>query len=713
MIPTGIYKLTTAVSSVLLLFFVPLSAQQDNLQKANSAYDNGHYQEAIIYFNQIEKLATSGPLLFKRGVCYYEINQMDNAMTDMRAAIEYGYQNALIDYYTAMIFHHRGDFKKAAAQYKLYLASLDPDSAERIRVRKLIKQCGNAQRISFQKPIAIVEPPSRTINSPYDDIGAIQSPNTEGRIYYTSNRPNIGLNMRASDHDIYYADHNGTQWSDAQRLPAAINRGKDELVLGFTTNADGIYFYRESKIGGEVLLNGSTTSGSSRKIGLDIPLTLYNSRVHFWNDEVIFVALNLPTGYGGYDIYAIKRENNTWGAPINLGPNINSIDDELSPYLAGDGRTLFFSSNREWGVGGYDVYQSSYLYEAESWTEPVNLGIPINSAGDELDFQMGHNGLTATFSSNRKSGLGGYDIYLARYKERSAAQNYLTEDLGFINYQASEFLATPSEGAEAENWEESLMKETVVGDISILIPHIYYVESADVTRIHNTKVLDQVAETLIANPAVTLEIIGHSGTEEIPEYTLFSSIKTAERVQQYMVEKGVRPDRMHVKGFGYNYPLIKDGKSGGDDLIAEKYNARVALYLHGAESTMVSTEHILPDLPDQLFSQKSMLYEAIVEEDLSYKIGIIITSQMYRGKLLSMYNDATIERDAETGLYLYTIGLYDTYAKALQVSRDLKRDGWVDVRIWPYVNGMRVKDEALNLHVAEFPDIKNVISRVE
>ncbi len=700
---------------IQLICSIGLSAQQDNLQKATEAYDNDQFHEAIIYYNQVEKLPQSGPLLLKRGICYYEINQLDNALEDFRKALEFGYDNDLIDYYTGSIYHHRGEFAKAANYYKKYLSKLSETSPERRRLRKLIKQCGHAINISYQKPIAIVDNPSKKINSIYDDVGAIHSPSYLGRLYYSSNRPNVGLSMRASDFDIYYIDQNESAWGDPKRLPSSINRGKDEIILGFTNSANGVYFYRETNIGGEILLNGTATAGSSRKMGLELPLTSFNKRMFYWNDEVIFVSLNLPEGYGGYDLYAVKKEGKDWSAPINLGASINTADDELSPFLSADGRTIYFSSNREYSIGGFDVYRSNYLYESDSWSVAMNVGIPINSAGDELDFELSFEGLTAIFSSNRKNGLGAYDIYVARFKERLHEQNFVSEDLGFIQYTASNMVEVDESHTISEDWLtlENISEDssfTVRQPIELEIPYLYYIESSDVNTTVNTHILDKVGALLQADSELSLEIIGHSGKLEIPEFSIFSSIKTAERAQQYLVERGIDRTRILTKGTGYNYPLIKNQREGGDDALAEKYNARIEFRVHGPTDREVRIVHTSPDLAEDYFSLKAMLYETLVYDELSYKIRLITMGQMYRGKLLSLYNDATVERDPDTGLYLYTIGLYDTFAKALQVSRDLERDGWVDVSVIPYLNGRRMVETDLVFKVNEYQDLRNYMN---
>jgi outer membrane protein OmpA-like peptidoglycan-associated protein len=342
------------------------------------------------------------------------------------------------------------------------------------------------------------------------------------------------------------------------------------------------------------------------------------------------------------------------------------------------------------------------------------LGIPINSGGDETDFQISPDGLSAFFTSNRKMGIGGDDIYMARFKEKRIEQTFVSDDLGFLNYTAIvdtfDAATVQFENSLKESVNTNTAEQQSLNPISVDLPFLYYSEDSELFNKENREILDQLLPVLKANPFVTAEIMGHSGKQAIEEYNIFSSIKLAERVQQYLVDRGIQPDRIFTKGLGFNYPIIKTEREGGDDRIAEMYNARIAVRLHGTKGQEVVVNQIYPDVDELLFNTKAPLYEALVYDELSYKIQLIMMNQMYRGKLLSYYNDATVERDEETGLYVYTIGLYDSFNKALQVSRDLERDGWTDVSVAPYINGLRIREEDFVYYVNDFPDLGNMMN---
>ena len=127
-----------------------------------------------------------------------------------------------------------------------------------------------------------------------------------------------------------------------------------------------------------------------------------------------FSGKNLPgISYGGYDLYVCYLENGTWSTPTNLGPNINTFADEISPFVDEEG-ILYFASDAHLGFGGFDIFSS--VQKKGIWQKPSNLGVPVNSAQDDLYFIFDTKNGLGYFSSNRKGGKGGYDLYSLKKK---------------------------------------------------------------------------------------------------------------------------------------------------------------------------------------------------------------------------------------------------------------------------------------------------------
>ncbi|MEM9991681.1 MAG: hypothetical protein AAF738_07955, partial [Bacteroidota bacterium] len=147
---------------------------------------------------------------------------------------------------------------------------------------------------------------------------------------------------------------------------------------------------------------------------LDTPLAVSDSSLFFVNDSVVLFASQTLGGYGGYDLYLSRKVGKQWAAPQNLGEAINSSSDELAPFLANDGLTLYFSSNDvRRSMGGFDLFKAKFSLDDEGWSSAQNLGLSINSTQDELCFRPSSNGRQAFFCSNNIRGQGGYDVYRA------------------------------------------------------------------------------------------------------------------------------------------------------------------------------------------------------------------------------------------------------------------------------------------------------------
>ena len=142
--------------------------------------------------------------------------------------------------------------------------------------------------------------------------------------------------------------------------------------------------------------------------------------------QLIFTSCIGRRGYGSCDLFESRKFGNEWSRPVNLGPEINSTAWESQPSLSSDGRMLFFVSDRRGGLGNKDIY-ISYKLENGHWTKAENLGEKINTPNDEISPFIHVNGRTLFIASNGKPGFGGYDLYRSDYENGSWGE---TENFG-------------------------------------------------------------------------------------------------------------------------------------------------------------------------------------------------------------------------------------------------------------------------------------------
>ena len=232
---------------------------------------------------------------------------------------------------------------------------------------------------------------------------------------------------------------------------------------------------------------------------------------------------------GNADIYCSRRNaDRSWGEPRNLGAPINTKGSEMAPFLHPDGKTLYFSSDKHIGMGGFDLFMSR-RDEDGNWQEPVNLGFPINTPGDEINFFVAADGRTAFISSQREGGQGGYDIYTFELPEevRSDSANY------FSNVDVTELYP---------------------GDFFVLQNIQFEYNSSALTE-DSQAGIQVLADFLKRNPELKVELAGHTDDVGGAAYNLKLSSERAEVVREALVAKGIDPSRMAAKGYGDTNPL--------------------------------------------------------------------------------------------------------------------------------------------------------------
>lgn len=218
--------------------------------------------------------------------------------------------------------------------------------------------------------------------------------------------------------DIYMSTRSEEIWKRATNVLAPVNSSMQDATVGLSPDGNEMIIYRAStdKPNGELLI---TQRAQGIWAEPQLMTEKINSKHHEPSATIspdgseIYFTSDRPGGYGGRDLYRIRRlPNGQWSEPLNLGPEINTPYDEDAPFMHSDGTTLFFSSNGHNTMGGFDIFKAALLDpDMNVWEKPVNLGYPLNTVNDDIYFCLSEDGHTGYFSSEREGGLGGQDIY--------------------------------------------------------------------------------------------------------------------------------------------------------------------------------------------------------------------------------------------------------------------------------------------------------------
>jgi outer membrane protein OmpA-like peptidoglycan-associated protein/tetratricopeptide (TPR) repeat protein len=326
-------------------------------------------------------------------------------------------------YYLGKCYHINDDLDKAREFYNLFLVNSNKSSINIANSQLGLKQCDVAER-EFKNPkSAIVKNIGEAINGPGPDYAPVVSLDGNS-IYFTSRRKwDDRLETKFRDPMLYnypedifvsYADFEG-DWTTPTRLEFCVD-SLNEATISVSSDERRIYVYQDITGNGDIYYSDIQEND---RFGDIAKLQHGEVNTEYWethctitpDGQNMYFASNRPGGYGGRDIYRIvKLPNGEWSKAQNMGPEINTPNDEDSPFIAVNNKTLYYSSNGETSMGGFDVFVT-FRDDQNTWSTPTNMGFPINSTGDDIFYTTTVDGLRGYLSSFRKGGYGEKDIY--------------------------------------------------------------------------------------------------------------------------------------------------------------------------------------------------------------------------------------------------------------------------------------------------------------
>jgi outer membrane protein OmpA-like peptidoglycan-associated protein/tetratricopeptide (TPR) repeat protein len=332
-----------------------------------------------------------------------------------------------LEFWIGRSYQYGLEFEKAIEYYNRYKEKLakkpnyqGKDRTPPAVVDRHIFECENGKQfVSSPGNFSIVNI-GREINSEYDDYGPVlNEAGTE--IVFTTRRKEDNLNENVAD--IFYAKKAGGKWEFAKNIGAPVNRATHDSNLAMSADGKLLFKYSDDN-GGDIHYSERKEDGTwSEPIPLPgiINSSFEEKSISISPDEkTLYFMSNRPGGFGGTDIYkATKDSKGLWTYVKNLGPKINTEFDEDGPFINEyEGViTLFFSSKGHKGMGGHDIFKSTFDPNKNEWSDPINLGYPINTPDDDLYFISSPDGKTAYYSSQREDGMGYQDIYIITIPE--------------------------------------------------------------------------------------------------------------------------------------------------------------------------------------------------------------------------------------------------------------------------------------------------------
>ena len=612
------FRVSIFVCIFMVVLPFQLMSQTSKAKKADMAYKAGEYYLAIdLYrdtYNSLRDNTKKDQLLFQIAQCYRLANEPQKAELWYIKAIAKGYPDPIANYYLAEMQKMTMKYEEAKENYKIYKLNAPDDP----RADYGLKSCDLAMKW-MENPSGYLVENMRFFNSKQNDFAPAYGNSEYSTVYFTSSRDGSTGNaihgatgQNFSDIYVSMMDRKGS-WSQPTALPAGINSEAEEGAPSFSGDFKTIYFssckkVKNKDVGCQIYTAELQGDLWGREKALEIAGdSIVIAHPAISPDELtLYFVSDMSGGQGGKDIWKVARESKggEWGKPENLGPEINTINDEMFPYVHSDG-TLYFSSNGHIGMGGLDIFKAKQD-EKGIW-KIENMEYPINSNGDDFGITFAAKQEKGYFSSSRTP-RGDDDIYffslpplkfnilgtvrdektntpLADATVKSISSDGITLDSKTDKNGTFRFILKPATDyvfiASRDGYLNGKERETTKGldrsrdfktqialtsiEKPIELPNIFYDFAKWDLRPESMVALDKLVETLNDNPNITIELMSHTDSRGNDDDNLVLSQKRAQSVVDYLIEKGIAKDRLSAKGYGETTPKTVDQK------LAEQY----------------------------------------------------------------------------------------------------------------------------------------------
>ena len=326
-------------------------------------------------------------------------------------------------FHLATCYHLSEDIEKAEKYYNRFKEISNKQSELLPIVEVRLKQCTLAKQLMLEPVSVRLKNIGPEINTKFPEYSPVVSLDGSA-LYFTSRRnwendETEGFKDSRIDQypeDIYVSYNQfDSIWSKPERLEFCQPR-RNEATIAISPDERKIYLYEDSTGNGDIYFTDFYHAEfqdieilPSKGVNTD------NWETHCmmsYDKKVFYFVSNRKGGFGGRDIYMLKRIEDTeeWSEPINLGDKINGPDDEDSPFISIDNQTFYYSTNGEKSIGGFDIMTALYQ-EDGTFTEGRNLGYPFNSTNDDIFYTTTLDGSKGYLTSFRKDGYGEKDIY--------------------------------------------------------------------------------------------------------------------------------------------------------------------------------------------------------------------------------------------------------------------------------------------------------------
>jgi len=379
-------------------------------------------------------------LNYKLGVCYlFTDNKYEAINYLLRAYTIDALVSGDIHLLLGMAYQLVLEFDKAMEQYNIHSSQLDPTEKQEFAetLAKRFDECMNGKSLSRKPVRVIIQPLGEEVNSKYDDYNPLFAYN-DTALFFTSRRPHGKAKRNKIDNkyneDIYIAFLEDGLFQKAIRYGKPFNTDNNDAVVAVSADGNTLLLYRGNIKGGDIQVTSYRPDKNkwTRPKSVSGRLTSKDGETSAClspdGKELYYVSRNSELTLGGKDVlFSSLDEKGKWNKPVNLGVTINTAYDEEGVFISPDNKYLFFASKGHNSMGGFDIFRSERR-EDGSWSDPINLGYPLNTPDDEVFYITDRTGSHGYYSAIRQGGSGARDICKVVFLGSEKELVLLTED---------------------------------------------------------------------------------------------------------------------------------------------------------------------------------------------------------------------------------------------------------------------------------------------
>lgn len=602
-------KIFSLILIVLALATGLPSCKSVKMADADAAMARGEFFEAQKMYRKIygrltkrEERPLRGEVAYKLADCYRRLNMSARAAASYQNAIRYQYPDSMAFYWLGRSLQADGKYPQAAEAYRTFL-EWQPDS---YLAKEGLKGCQQAIAAKQGKATRYIVKNAKLFNSRRADFAPMYLDKQLDQLYFTTTNEKVTGNNRSEitgmkKSDIWFAKKNERgEWERPQAVEGELNSEHDEGIVAFSPDGQTMYLTmarrsETSPTSVEIYTSKRSDASWSAPVKLEIIADTISAMGHpsvSPDGKYLYFTSDMPGGYGGKDIWRINL-NERQGSLENLGPQINTPGDEMFPYVRTDS-LLYFSSDGHPGFGGLDLFRARLNSTGDRWSID-NMGLPMNSAGDDFGITFGQ-GESGYFSSNRGDGKGYDHIYSFELPELNITisgwvvdkddepvpnavirivgddgsnQKEVARDDGSFKFRLSRgvkyVMMAGAKGYLNQKQEFESDDEEADADYGVdfvlasinkpqIIENIFYDFDKATLRPESKEALDAVVVMLRDNPHVSIEMGSHTDRMGSDEYNMALSERRAKSVVDYLVSAGIPADRLTWKGYGESVP---------------------------------------------------------------------------------------------------------------------------------------------------------------